>query len=351
MIKMNIEKTLPSFKLKVNFTTDKKILGFLGASGSGKSMSLRCIAGLETPSSGEISLNDRIFYNSKNKINLKCQKRNVGFLFQNYALMPNMNVLENIKLGVLTEKDKCRVNDLTEEYINHFNLKGLENKYPWQLSGGQQQRVALARALIRNPDILLLDEPFSALDHHLRLTMEKELTTLLKSYTGHVIFVTHDIAEAYRICDEIVVFDNGKASNSKDKKLLFLNPSTLTEAKITGCKNISSIKIIDKNTIYAEDWGLKLQINNLQMENLPSYVGIRAHFIDVIKSTNENLSNTNSFTVENIMENPFDLTIYVKTTNETRGLITFFLEKEDLFFKVGDIITLHFSKNNLFVFR
>ena len=351
MLKMNIEKKLPSFNLTVNFITDKKILGFLGASESGKSMSLRCIAGLETPSSGEIILNNRTLYNSTNNINLKCQKRNVGFLFQNYALMPNMNVLENIKLGVITKKDKEQINSLTEEYISRFNLEGLEKKYPWQLSGGQQQRVALARALIRNPDILLLDEPFSALDHHLRLNMEKELTTLLKDYTGHVVFVTHDIAEAYRICDEIIVFDSGKALCNKDKKLLFSNPSTLTEAKITGCKNISSIKILDKNTIYAEAWGFTLYVNSLQMNDTPSYVGIRAHFIDVLKSNNENLNNVNSFTVENIMENPFDLTIYVKSNNDTKGLITFFLEKEDLFFKVGDIINLHFSENNLFTFK
>ncbi|CDM70250.1 putrescine transport ATP-binding protein [Clostridium bornimense] len=350
MLEMNIKKSLSSFNLTVNFATDKKILGFLGASGSGKSMSLRCIAGLETPSSGEIILNNRILYNSTNNINLKCQKRNIGFLFQNYALMPNMNVLENIKLGVIRKKDKEQINTLTAEYIKRFNLEGLEKKYPWQLSGGQQQRVALARALIINPDILLLDEPFSALDHHLKLTMEKELTTLLKYYTGYVVFVTHDIAEAYRICDEIIVFDNGTALCNKDKKLLFSNPSTLTEAKITGCKNISSIKILDTNTIYAEDWGLKLKINSLKTENLPSYVGIRAHFIDVLKNTNKNLTNINSFTVENIMENPFDLTIYVKANNETKGLITFFLEKEDLFFNIGDIINLHFSENNLFVF-
>ena len=200
---INIEKRFSSsFNLKVNFEHEKGILGFLGSSGSGKSMSLKCISGLEIPSSGKIILNDKTYFDSNNKINLSPQKRKVGYLFQNYALFPNMNIIDNVEIGVsnLTENKR---RSLCLEYIERLGLLGLEKHYPWQLSGGQQQRVALARALITAPDILLLDEPFSALDQHLRNNLEKELMSILKTYKGDVIFVTHDIQEAILLGQKI----------------------------------------------------------------------------------------------------------------------------------------------------
>lgn len=184
---VNIEKHLSSFNLNVNFEHKRGVLGFLGASGSGKSMSLKCISGLVTPSRGKIIVNDKIFFDSENKINLTPQKRKIGYLFQNYALFPNMNIIDNIKLGI-SKMEKDQKESLIKEYIERLHLGGLEKRYPWQLSGGQQQRVALARALITSPDILLLDEPFSALDQHLRNDLEKELMSIVKDYSGNVIF-------------------------------------------------------------------------------------------------------------------------------------------------------------------
>ena len=169
-----------------------------------------------------------------------------------------MTIRDNIEIG-LDKLRKIEKNKLSSTYIEKFGLNGLENRYPWQLSGGQQQRVALARALITSPDILLLDEPFSALDNHLRANMERELIEILKDYDGTVVFVTHDIAEAYRVCDKIIVFDGGKASEIREKDLLFKNPLSLAEAKITGCKNISKAKIINKDFIFAKEWNLKLK--------------------------------------------------------------------------------------------
>ncbi len=162
---VDIEKDLSSFKLKVEIKQEKGTLGFLGESGSGKSMTLKCIAGLEKPTRGKIVLNDRVLFDSEKKINLSTQDRKVGFLFQNYALFPHMTVSQNIELGLL-KLSKSEKKEIVARYLDILKLNGFEGRYPWQLSGGQQQRVALARALATSPDILLLDEPFSALDHH-----------------------------------------------------------------------------------------------------------------------------------------------------------------------------------------
>lgn len=349
MLKVQFEKSLPNFNISVDFVQDKGILGILGASGSGKSMTLKSIAGLERPESGIISIDDNVLFDSNKKISLKPQQRKTGYLFQNYALMPHMNIIENIKLGILKNKNDSNINSLCSEYIERFNLNGLEKKYPWQLSGGQQQRVALARALITNPQILLLDEPFSALDHHLRLNMQKELKSILKTYDGYVLFVTHDIEEAYRICDNILVFDNGSNNPIRTRDELFNTPSNMAEAKITGCKNISKARKTASDRIYCEDWNMEFKLPSCKDDI--SYAGIRAHYIFPVKDYLESSDTTYEFTVENIIENPFNLTIYArKYSDRQSSIVTFFMEKEKLYFKIGDKINLQFPYDKLFVF-
>lgn len=345
---INIEKRFSSsFNLKVNFEHEKGILGFLGSSGSGKSMSLKCISGLETPSSGKIILNDRTFFDSNDKVNLCPQKRKVGYLFQNYALFPNMNIIENIEIGVSNLAENKR-RALCLEYIERLGLLGLEKHYPWQLSGGQQQRVALARALITAPDILLLDEPFSALDQHLRNNLERELMSILKTYKGDVIFVTHDIAEAYRVCDHIIVYENGTALEKREKKDLFKYPKSLTEAVLTGCKNISKAKKIDKHTIYAENWGHEFKVNKEVPEAI-THICIRAHDMEVCST--DNCENTYFYTIENIVENPFEFTLFMKNKDTLlSSQIEYKLEKKNMNFKINDTVALTFPQDNLFYF-
>lgn len=344
---MNIENNLSSFNLKVNFEHKKGILGFLGASGSGKSMSLKCISGLITPSNGKIVVNDKIFYDSTKRINLSPQKRNVGYLFQNYALFPNMNIIDNIQIGI-SHMNNQEKKSLSIEYIERLGLSGLEKHYPWQLSGGQQQRVALARALITSPDILLLDEPFSALDQHLRNNLEKELMSILKHYNGSVIFVTHDIAEAYRVCDNIIVYENGVSLKNREKKDLFKRPKTLSEATLTGCKNISKAKKTGKHTIYAENWGHEYIVSDEVPENI-KYICIRAHDIEI--SNNKNIINTFPYIIDNIIENPFEFTVYMKNKNSSiANLIEFKIEKKNMNFSLNDLVNLTFSKDHLFYF-
>lgn len=346
---INIKKELSSFKLDVSMESKGGVIGFLGASGSGKSMTLKCIAGIEKADKGKIIINDKVLFDSENKINIKTKDRKVGFLFQNYALFPHMTIKDNIEIGLdkLSKEEKRK---LSSNYIKKFGLDGLENRYPWQLSGGQQQRVALARALITSPDILLLDEPFSALDNHLRANMERELVEIVKDYGGTVVFVTHDIEEAYRVCDKIIVFDSGKANEIREKNILFEKPLSLAEAKITGCKNISRAKKLNDDYILAREWNLKLKVLNTDLDI--KYIAIRSHNIKLVNDKESNIINVFNMVIKNIVENPFDYTLYVKEVNSINvSLINFNISKEEMKFKINDIIKVKFEEKYLFTFK
>ena len=190
MLEVQIYKKLAEFDLDISFQVEDNILGLMGASGSGKSMTLKCIAGIETPDKGRIVLNDRV---------LPIQKRNVGYMFQSYALFPNMNVYENISVGLKTRKVKD-VDFVVKRVMKQFQISELASRYPKQLSGGQRQRVALARLMAYEPSVLLLDEPFSALDEDLKEGLLKELKSELQ-ISKPVIFVSHNKEEVNYLCD------------------------------------------------------------------------------------------------------------------------------------------------------
>ena len=194
-IKVQIKKKLDSFLLDMEFQSESRRIGILGASGCGKSMTLKCIAGIETPDEGHIEVEGRTLFDRENRTDLKPQKRNVGYLFQNYALFPTMTVEKNIAAGLKgTRREKeARV----REMMIKFQLQGLGKRLPGQLSGGQQQRVALARIMAYEPDVILLDEPFSALDMHLRDRLQQELMEMLADYKGSVVMVSHNRDELY----------------------------------------------------------------------------------------------------------------------------------------------------------
>ena len=349
---VDIEKDLGSFKLKVKFEQEDGIVGLLGQSGCGKSMTLRCIAGIVKPDKGKIISNGKVFFDSEKKINLTPQQRNIGFLFQNYALFPHMSVKQNIQLGIekLSKEEK---DEITKKYLKKFRLEGFEDRYPWQLSGGQQQRIALARALCLNPDILILDEPFSALDYHLRSNMENELCEILKDFDGNVLFVTHDISEAYRISDDIIVFDNGLSLPKRTKNELFVHPSCMIEAVITGCKNISSCDIINTDTVFAKDWGFNRKIEKGVNEN-SKHIGIRAHHMKVVEDNSQDIEdgeNIFEMTVVKVIENSFTYNIHIKNCdNENNLSLQMEVDKNIEKVKVGQKIRVKFEKNSVFDF-
>ena len=296
---VNIRKKLRDFTLDVDFTVRDEIFALLGASGCGKSMTLKCIAGIESPDEGKIILNGRTLYDSENKINLPPQARRAGYLFQNYALFPNMTVAENITFAAVGTKEEKLAN--LKKNLKRFQLDGLENAYPAQLSGGQQQRVSFARVLTSHAEILLLDEPFSALDSHLKWQLELELAEIFKIY-GAAILVSHDRGEVYRLADTVAVMHNGVIGTLADKREVFKNPKTLAAAVLTGCKNISPAKKISDDKLFAEDWNLELTA-----ENIPDglkFVGIRA---DSIK-----LGEDFSLTVKQIVEDTNRLIVIVE---------------------------------------
>lgn len=347
MLYAKIKKDFGDFFLDIEFETKKETLALFGASGCGKSMTLKCIAGIVKPDEGEIVLNNKILYNSKKNINLLSRNRNVGLLFQSYAIFPNMTLRENLKIA-LPKKQKNK-DFLINEKINAFSLNGLENNYPHQLSGGQQQRVALARMLLNEPDILMLDEPFSALDEHLRWQMEQELSLILKENQGSTLYVSHNKDEVYRLCDKIAVLNNGKIAEINTKEELFTNPTTLNSAILTGCKNISRAEKINDNKLLAIDWGIELNCEK-QVERNITHVGIHTH--NILLSENKDCENTFKFNIidniKSLSKDTIVLSNIEKNINDTNSYIYLDFPKESLSeMKANNTVYLKFSKEDL----
>ncbi|MBD1830313.1 molybdate ABC transporter permease subunit [Microcoleus vaginatus GB1-A2] len=305
---LNIFKPLSGFALDVGFDISQEVLGILGASGSGKSMTLRCIAGLETPSSGKIAVNGKVLFDSAQGINVPSKDRRIGFLFQNYALFPHLTVAQNIAFGLqhLSESEqKLRV----KEQLISVQMLGLENRYPHELSGGQQQRVALARAIAPSPELLLLDEPFSALDTHLRSQLERELMQTLANYRGITLFVSHNLEEVYRVCKNLLVLAEGKPIAFDTKENIFDRPRNFTVAQLTGCKNFSAAKPIAETLVEAIDWGCTLTVVEPIPKSLVS-VGIRAHQLSFVSGCDR--ENTFACWIASTVETPHRVTLYLK---------------------------------------
>ena len=272
-----LHKQLSGFNLCVNLKVGEYPLGILGKSGSGKSLTLRCLAGLDTPDRGRIVLNGRILFDSERGIDIPSHQRRIGLVFQNYALFPHMSVVQNIGFG-LQGLPRAERDRRIRQYVSCMQLKGLEHRYPRQLSGGQQQRVALARALAIEPDALLFDEPLSALDNYLRNQIEQLLIDTFSTYDGTVLFVTHKLEEAFRLCQYLLVLSDGHAIACDRKEEIFKRPASYEVAQITECKNFSRARRRDANYLDALDWNCRLRIVQPIPEEL-AYVGIRAHHL------------------------------------------------------------------------
>ena len=275
---VEIIKRLQGFMLNVSLTAEAGVTALLGASGSGKSMTLRCIAGVEKPDEGRIVLDGRVLYDSKQKIDLPPQERRVGYLFQRYALFPNMTVLQNIDAGLSRERDARKRQAKRESLIARFQLGGLEQRYPRELSGGQMQRVALCRMLAGEPEAILLDEPFAALDSHLRWQLEGEVKQTLSEFSGVALLVSHDRGEVYRMSQRVCVLNEGVSEPMLKTTELFEHPRTLQAALITGCKNCVRAETLSPTTIRVADWNAVLTCTQSGEDKI-THTGIRAHFV------------------------------------------------------------------------
>jgi molybdate transport system ATP-binding protein len=221
-----------------------KVTALLGPSGCGKTTLLRCLAGLTDPDKGIIEFGDETWFSADRKIALSPQQRDIGFLFQEYALFPHLNVADNIEFGIRHLSGTRRHARLTE-MLKHFDLTGLNRRWPHELSGGQQQRVALARALARRPKLLLLDEPLSSLDTVLREQLRTELRRLLAELETPVIVVTHDRVEAIALADRVAMMDAGTIQQVGSVQEVFMRPKNPALARLVGVETIAFGEILE----------------------------------------------------------------------------------------------------------
>jgi molybdate transport system ATP-binding protein len=304
-LEVDVRKTLKDFQLDVRLSGSGGRLGILGASGCGKSMTLKCIAGIVRPDSGRIVLNGRVLFDSSRKIDLPPQKRRVGYLFQNYALFPHLTVCDNIASGLGLSGAKARLSPSVREAVAMLRLEGLEDRYPGQLSGGQQQRAALARILAYRPEILLLDEPFSALDEFLREGLQLQLAEVLHSWGSDVILVTHSRDEVFKLCTRLAVMDGGGLIGMGETAALFAWPEKVQIARLTGCKNISPARKCGEFEVEAADWGLRL-ISSRPVPDDISAVGVRAHDFH---PAGEGEVNSIAISVTDVSAGPFERSV------------------------------------------
>ena len=301
---VDIRKKMGRFQLNVQFEAENERLALLGASGCGKSVTLRCIAGILTPDEGKIVLDGVTLFDSAANIDLPPQKRRVGYLFQQYALFPHMTVRQNIAAAV---RDKHKRAEQTTELLRRFQLEDAADKKPAQISGGQQQRCALARILAAEPAVILLDEPFSALDSYLKQQLELELTESLDHFSGPVLWVSHDRGEVFRSCRRVCVLENGHSQGTYSLRELFHAPATEAAARLSGCENFTDA-LPQAGTVYLPEWGFSL-ICSKAVPGPLCRAGIRARHIVPAGADAENAF---PCTVERVIQDVFTTIVLLR---------------------------------------
>lgn len=312
-LSVHIRKKLGNFRLSVDLEHPGGITGLLGASGCGKSMTLKSIAGIERPDEGRIVLDGRVLFDSEKKINLRPQERKVGYLFQNYALFSNMTVEKNILCGLSREKDRERRRRKMKDMLEKMDLSEQRKLYPAQLSGGQQQRTALARMLVSEPEVLLLDEPFSALDSYLREQLQIQVKDILTGYGKDVLLVSHSRDEVYYLCGRTAVMNKGKILKTDETKKLFADPGSRAGAELTGCKNIAKARKIGEYEVEVPDWGICLRTGKPVREDVCA-VGLRAHYFN--PKARENIF---PVVYSSEREEPFEMRILFRYEGQKEG--------------------------------
>src|SRR5215472_9638032 len=356
-LEVHLEKGLAEFTLDVSFSAEDEPLGILGPSGSGKTMLLRCIAGLEHPDRGRILLGSRALLDAERGIRVPARKRHLGMLFQHYALFPHRSVRDNVAFSLINLPTSAR-DRRVRLMLERVHAAELEPRYPRQLSGGEQQRVALARALANEPEALLLDEPLSALDTHLRSQMEAQLQETFSTYRAPALLVTHNIEEAYRLTKRLLVLSRGRIAALGPREEIFRRPPSVEVARLTGCKNISRARPFAENTIEATDWNCRLRVAQRLSDSI-GHVGIRAHHLDFREHPSAGPEDSNVFPcwLVRSSETPFRITLYLRLHKppEESGIYDLqaevFKEKWEKFRDRPQPWNLKLSPESLFVMR
>ncbi|MFQ5441262.1 MAG: ABC transporter ATP-binding protein [Thermodesulfobacteriota bacterium] len=238
-LSFRLKKSFRGFYLDVDLRLDEELTVLFGPSGAGKSLTLKMISGLERPQEGVVEVDGEKLFDSSTGVNVPIRKRGVGYLFQDYALFPHMDVAGNIAYG-LKGLGRERIRGAVADLLDIMRLNGLEKRYPRQLSGGQRQRVALARTLATGPRVLLLDEPFSALDYQVREKLRADLLNIHERFPITTILVTHDLEEAFMLGGSIAVINNGRIEQFDGREEVFYRPATRSVARFVGARNIFS---------------------------------------------------------------------------------------------------------------
>ena len=344
-LSVDIEKKFRGFTLRMAFEAGDETLALLGASGCGKSMTLRCIAGIEKPDRGRIVLDGETLFDSERRVNLPPQQRQVGLMFQHYALFPNMTVWQNVRCGARRSLSGTALEQAVSEALASMGISELRDRLPGQISGGQQQRAALARILVSRPKILMLDEPFSALDAHLRFRTEQETRQVIRRFGKTVMLVSHDRDEVYRMADRVAIVKDGRIERIGTRDQVFRDPGTRLACQLTGCKNVSAIRRIDDGHAQALDWGITLA---LPLQPGTDALGIRMHHIRPGEG-----ENTFRCRVEEVIENPFSITVMLKPLDAppAAAAIGWEMEKAEWQALKAEELTVHFPVEGILQLR
>ena len=343
-LEVKIEKELRNFTLRADFSLRDEVFALLGASGCGKSMTLKCIAGLERPDRGRIVLDGEALFDSEQGVDLPPQKRRVGYLFQNFALFPNMTIADNIRF--VARGTRQQREERVRENLARFALSELGNAYPTELSGGQQQRAALARILVNAPEVLLLDEPFSALDSHLRFQLENEVRSAIRRFGKTVLLVSHNRDEVFRLSDAIAIMNGGALETIGDRKTVFADPKTVSGAILTGCKNVARLEKRGERLAHVPDWGVTLQTSRDIGE--ATHLGVRMH--DILAGT----QGPNALRCEVVeeIENPFSYTIMLRPMGAPQARpIGWELDKDTWHRRRADTVTVCLPPAHILLLR
>nr|WP_214044034.1 ABC transporter ATP-binding protein [Methanomethylovorans sp.] len=353
------KKKDPSFTLDVNFEAGNELVVLFGRSGSGKTTTLRCIAGLEKPNEGKIIVNDRVYFDCNGNVDLPPQQRVLGYVFQNYALFPHMDVKKNITYGLRGRTGHEKENRM-KEMLRLLHIEGLEDHFPSQLSGGQKQRVALARALAPGPDILLLDEPFSALDMVVRMKLRERIKLIQKELNIPVLFITHNPVEAFTLADKIVAYHEGAVQQIGTPDEVFYRPNNRHVAELAGVTNIFDdamfIRHIDEHRTLFKAGDLSIISRHIDLGPGEGVSwGIRPENIILAGSNKDNIEvHENHFSgkVISIVNKGTSKLIAIGPGNERRILISEVSNKayEELNLFQGCCCTFSFASRDVLIF-
>lgn len=359
-IDVDIRKRYNDFELDVRLKAGSERVALLGASGCGKSLTLRCIAGVETPDEGRIVVDGITFFDSYAGVNLSAQERACALLFQNYQLFPHMTAEENVCAGMRDAQRGWGMRGPASDarrrarsFLQIFGVAELAERYPAQMSGGQQQRVALARMLAAGPRILMFDEPFSALDSYLKSALEQSLLDVFSAIDRSVLYVSHDIDEACRLCDRICVMHNGRIEESGTADELLTHPQTLAALRLTGCKNTSRACKVGATCVEALDWGMAFDVGREVPDNV-RYVGVRASHIhrDRVREAGQRGRNSFDLHVARVSDARFERLVLLDPPRSDASariqwkVNTVGAAPEDLP-REGEVLRLHFDASRI----